>query len=203
MSSRDIIFDNIRRATAAIPDKAPHPEFDDALLLAGPRLEGDDLAALFARNFAAVNGRTIHSIEDLASFLKEQDVQHGFCDGALFESIGRPLFGHGFGIDTMFDRSRCDHYQFGITRATAAIAESGSLVIDDLRTADRLAALAPWIHIALLDRSSIVRTIPEAVATFDDAPNIIWVTGPSKTADVEGILIEGVHGPGEQIALIL
>ena len=34
-------------------------------------------------------------------------------------------------------------------------------------------------------------------------PNIIWVTGPSKTADVEGILIEGVHGPGIQIALLV
>ena len=34
-------------------------------------------------------------------------------------------------------------------------------------------------------------------------PNTIWVTGPSKTADVEGILIEGVHGPGAQIALLL
>jgi L-lactate dehydrogenase complex protein LldG len=34
-------------------------------------------------------------------------------------------------------------------------------------------------------------------------PNIIWCTGPSKTADVEGILIEGVHGPGVQIALLV
>ena len=36
-----------------------------------------------------------------------------------------------------------------------------------------------------------------------DAPNTIWCTGPSKTADVEGILIEGVHGPGEQVALLI
>jgi len=120
--------------------------------------------------------------------------------------LGEPSrrdFDRGFGIDTFFDRERYEHYQFGITRATAAIAESGSLVIDDDRTADRLAALAPWIHVAVLERSSIVRTIPEAIAAFDQSPNIIWVTGPSKTADVEGILIEGVHGPGEQIALLV
>ena len=36
-----------------------------------------------------------------------------------------------------------------------------------------------------------------------DSSNIVWATGPSKTADVEGILIEGVHGPGEEIALLV
>ena len=41
------------------------------------------------------------------------------------------------------------------------------------------------------------------VAIYQPDPNIIWVTGPSKTADVEGILIEGVHGPGIQIALLV
>ena len=43
----------------------------------------------------------------------------------------------------------------------------------------------------------------QAVAALGSDPNVIWCTGPSKTADVEGILIEGVHGPGAQIALIV
>ena len=42
-----------------------------------------------------------------------------------------------------------------------------------------------------------------AIAALGDDPNVIFCTGPSKTADVEGILIEGVHGPGEQVALIV
>jgi L-lactate dehydrogenase complex protein LldG len=72
-----------------------------------------------------------------------------------------------------------------------------------LRTSDRLAALSPWLHVAVLSEAEIIRSIPEAIARFDKAPNIIWITGPSKTADVEGILIQGVHGPGEQVALLL
>ena len=56
---------------------------------------------------------------------------------------------------------------------------------------------------AVLSAHEIHRTIPEAIAALGDSPNIIWATGPSKTADVEGILIEGVHGPGEQIALLM
>ena len=43
----------------------------------------------------------------------------------------------------------------------------------------------------------------EFVAALGPSRNILWATGPSKTADVEGILIEGVHGPGEQVALFV
>ncbi len=59
------------------------------------------------------------------------------------------------------------------------------------------------MHVAVLDKTGIHRTIADALTAMGDTPNIIWVTGPSKTADVEGILIEGVHGPGEQIVLVL
>jgi L-lactate dehydrogenase complex protein LldG len=70
-------------------------------------------------------------------------------------------------------------------------------------TSRRLAALAPWVHVAVVERSTIFSDLPAAVAALGTDPNVIWCTGPSKTADVEGILIEGVHGPGAQIALVL
>ena len=106
-------------------------------------------------------------------------------------------------METEYVRERYDDYQFGITRASGAIAESGTLILDDFQTSHRLAALSPWVHVAVLSRDTIHRTISDAIAAFDDSPNITWCTGPSKTADVEGILIEGVHGPGEQIALLV
>ena len=101
-------------------------------------------------------------------------------------------------------RARIDDYRFGVTRAVGAIAETGTIILDDAHTSRRLAALAPWIHVAVFGPAQIHAHVIDAIAALGDDPNVIWCTGPSKTADVEGILIErGVHGPGEQIALVI
>jgi L-lactate dehydrogenase complex protein LldG len=182
--------------------KAAYPDYDMTLVHSAPKLEGTDLWEIFSRNFKYVNGRPMESVEELIGFLDGNNQRHGYCDPALFDSIGSKLAAAGLTVETEYDRERYDDYQFGITRATGAIAESGSVILDDERTSHRLAALSPWVHVAVVNRSEIHRTMPDAIAAFGDSPNIIWCTGPSKTADVEGILIEGVHGPGEQIALL-
>ncbi|MDP3848944.1 MAG: LUD domain-containing protein [Luteolibacter sp.] len=200
---RETIFAKIETATAALKTKTPLPEYDISITHSAPRLEGPDLWEIFCRNFQAVNGKPMTSIEELIAFLKSAKQLHGYCDPALFDAIGSKIAAAGLAVETEYDRSRYDDYQFGITRATGAIAESGTLIIDDTRTSSRLAALSPWVHIAVLEKQEIHRALSDAIAALGDSPNIIWCTGPSKTADVEGILIEGVHGPGEQIALLV
>ncbi len=203
MSQRSAIFARIATATGAIATKLPYPDYDPAVTCSEPRLEGGDLWQVFSRNFAAVNGRPMDSASALAAFLRESGRLRGYCDPALNDLIGKPLADSGLTVETSYERDRYDDYEFGITRATGAIAESGSVILDDDLTSHRLAALSPWVHVAVLKRAEIHRTIPDAIAAFGASPNIIWATGPSKTADVEGILIEGVHGPGEQIAFLL
>ena len=202
-TSRTAIFAKIEAATAALQTKAPLPDYDVTLTHSLPKLAGTDLWEIFRRNFQAVNGRPMESVAQLIEFLQTTGQLHGYCDPALFDLIGSQLAAAGLTVETAYDRTRYDDYQFGITRASGAIAESGTLILDDERTSRRLAALPPWVHVAVLVRPEIHRTISDALAALGDSPNIIWCTGPSKTADVEGILIEGVHGPGEQIALVV
>jgi L-lactate dehydrogenase complex protein LldG len=202
-SSRDSILAKIAAATATVPSPAALPDYENEVLHAQARLGAGSLWEIFARNFRAVSGKPMEDVSLLADFLRAKGFLHGYCDPQLLEAVGKPLAAAGLTVETVFERSRYDDYQFGVTRASGAIAESGSLIIDDLRTSDRLAALSPWVHIAVLTEEEILRTISEAIERFGEAPNIIWITGPSKTADVEGILIEGVHGPGEQIALLV
>ena len=195
--NRDALFAKLRASAPASP--APYPEYESSTLLSrtGRPVE---LTSAFLEQFAAINGKAFDRPEPLIDLLRATGNTRGYCDPALFDTVGRALADAGLEVSTVYDRTRYDEYQFGITRATGAIAETGTLVLSDELTSDRLAALSPWVHIAVLDPASIAASIPDAIAVFGDSANIIWVTGPSRTADVEGILIEGVHGPGVQIA---
>lgn len=201
--ARDTILRRVHEALAPLPQRAPLPDWPAHLPVAEAVFHGDtDLATVFERQLRAVNGRLVRSSAELAAFLAEKGWTRGVADRELLETLPE-LRTAPFHLDTTFDRARVDDYAFGITRARGAIAETGTVVFTDAGTFSRLAALAPWVHVTVLARADLWRDVPAAVARLDGDPNIIWATGPSKTADVEGILIEGVHGPGEQIVLLV
>ena len=89
----------------------------------------------------------------------------------------------------------------GITGAEAGFAESGSLVLRSGPGRPRMASLIPLVHVALLERSTIHRSLAhwaEAHANgMRAASNVVFVTGPSRTGDIEMKLTKGVHGPKE------
>jgi L-lactate dehydrogenase complex protein LldG len=95
----------------------------------------------------------------------------------------------------------------GITWASAGIAETGSLVLWPTVHEPRLMSLLPPIHIALVEEESIRDNLAELMAAQGWAmrmpTNIVVVSGPSKTADIEQTLAFGVHGPKELIVLVI
>jgi L-lactate dehydrogenase complex protein LldG len=199
--TRRKIFDRVKAALAGIADKAPLPEYPaDVAVSLGAQTPGDPVAR-FRERLESVRGRSFTEVAALAAWLTEQRASRGYCDPELASWL-TPALGAGFTLETALDLARIDDYQFGITRAWGAVAETGSLILDDGTTSRRLGALAPWIHIAVLTPDRILPDVGSAIAALGVDPNVIFCTGPSKTADVEGILIEGVHGPGEQVALI-
>src|SRR5689334_10934838 len=99
------------------------------------------------------------------------------------------------------------NFDVGITRAQAGIAETGTLVLDSAVERNRLVSLVPPIHIAILDASKIYATLGETLAMLQSSdevsPAITFITGPSRTADIELTLTVGVHGPQELHAIIV
>ena len=202
MNAREDMLGRVQAALAPLPERAPLPDWDAHMAVARKLVENRDPFDVFVERIKLVNGIAMTETAQAAVFLKNGGWMRGYCDPALKAELA-PQFGGDFLFETEFDRTRVDDYAFGITRAAGGIAETGTIILNDTLTSRRLGALTPWVHIAVLRRASIHRTLLDAVQAFGDDRNIIWATGPSKTADIEGILIEGVHGPGVQIALVL
>jgi len=194
---REAVFRAVRQALEPVARPAPLPDYDpaDAVCRVHPDFDSD--WDLFVHKLEAVNGEALVGWEALAADIRLAGYACGYCDPALAERLG-PLL-PDVELAPVFDRSDFDRYAFGVTRATAAVAETGTLVLNDRETASRLGALAPWAHYAVLDDERLLPDLPTALERLGDDPSVIFVTGPSKTADIEGILIEGVHGPGRQI----
>ena len=199
--ARRLVFDRVKAALGGVADKHPLPDYPSDIALSLGARTPTDAVTRFRDRLEAVRGRSFTEVDALAAWLGKQRATRGYCDPALAGWLA-PALGQGITLETTLAPDRIDDYQFGITRARAAIAETGSLILDDASTSSRLGALAPWIHVAVVTPDRILPDVASAIAALGDDPNVIWCTGPSKTADVEGILIEGVHGPGEQVALI-
>ncbi len=202
MNARDAILSRVNRSLSALPKRVLLPDWDDELIRMR-NLRGDlDPLDLFRERFSILKGIVHSSASELAEWLQKHNRLHGYCDPALLQAMPG-LLESKLTIETTFDPTRVDDYDFGITLASGAIAETGTLIFDDRQTSRRLAALAPGSTSPHLDRTAIHPDLEAAVRALDTDPNIIFCTGPSKTADVEGILIEGVHGPGIQHAILM
>ena len=99
----------------------------------------------------------------------------------------------------------------GITGADFAIADTGTLVLLSGPSQPRLTSLLPPVHIAILEKENIVLNIHALFAKLGESHEknydelctcISFITGPSRTADIELNLTLGVHGPGRAIVLI-
>lgn len=79
-----------------------------------------------------------------------------------------------------------------VTEVAAAIALTGTLVLEG---APRLPSALCETHVAVVRRDQILPTLSDYLSRPTAARARVLVTGPSKTADIEGILVTGVHGP--------
>ena len=90
---------------------------------------------------------------------------------------------------------------FGITSADYALADTGTLVMLSSPKEARLISLLPPVHIAVVARERILTGLDELLTILphptEQTSSMVLITGPSRTADIEQILVRGVHGPGE------
>jgi L-lactate dehydrogenase complex protein LldG len=97
----------------------------------------------------------------------------------------------------------------GISEAQRGIAETGTLVLESDRERNRLVSLVPPVHVAIIESHRIGETLAEALqATHENGEEglsraVTFITGPSRTSDIELTLAIGVHGPAELYVIII
>jgi L-lactate dehydrogenase complex protein LldG len=97
----------------------------------------------------------------------------------------------------------------GITSCDCAIAETGTLMMCSQPGQERVASLLPPMHIAIVERRQIVPDLIDAFRMLAAGgltalpSNVTFITGPSKTGDIELQLTTGVHGPGKWRVIVI
>lgn len=157
----------------------------------------------------------LHLFEDRlrdydANIYRVDSQQAGAAVAAIFRdrNIERVLVPEGlpaewqagaeFIIDRGFTPAELDHFTSVMTTATLGIAESGTIVLQNLPGQGRRAiTLVPDYHLCILPANKIVETVVEGMRILETTKNLptTFFSGPSATADIEMTRIKGVHGP--------
>lgn len=138
------------------------------------------------------------AIDDLLGEARSVVVPSGLPEYFLEASRRR---GREVRIDTRenpLTKAELDATDAVLTSSRLGIAISGTIVLDGQEDQGRRAiTLVPDTHIIVVERDSIVTTVPEAVAVLNENPTrpLTWIAGPSATSDIELVRINGVHGP--------
>jgi L-lactate utilization protein LutC len=191
-NAREAIMRSIRSHLAA---SAPHDAREDPIRSfpskPAPQQAAVSIVELFKQNLEAVDGHCIIARDEAEIAAAVTRITKGkriaTSDSLLSAN----------------DLFKCD---VGITAAQAGIAETGTLVLDSSAERNRLVSLVPPVHIAIIDASRIYLTLGETLAALQNgaelSPAITFITGPSRTADIELTLAIGVHGPQELYVIV-
>ncbi len=203
--SREHILHKVRTAIGRSAGQPPEPVPPPLLLV--PEWTVEQRVARFLECIGKLAGKTMiaaspeaarayarsllegkKAVASNASFLREIGVASlpGVCTGLT----GREEL-----------RAACAIADAGITSADYALADTGTLVMLSSIEEARVISLLPPVHLAIVPRDRILTGLDELLTVLPDpaaiTSSMVLITGPSRTADIEQILVRGVHGPGE------
>lgn len=190
--------------------RMPQPAGDapPEIALRYPETQREDRTARLVTELQALGARTLATAElsEARAYIEQlREAKGGEAIVAARPTVERlalsaPHF-HPYGAFPPSDAT------LSVTQADYAIAETGSLCLLSEAGEGRTTSLLAPVNVAILPASAIVWNISELL---DREPQLaerssafIFVTGPSRTADIELTLTVGVHGPGELHVIIL
>lgn len=205
-SARKAIFSRIRQAQnrAAEPTEAERAAVSDYLARhpQGPRpAVGDDLPARFMEQALRMSDTvdTVETEQDVPAAVARFLDQHNLARRVVAWSTLDALDWSGAGMAVEFRPPRNEDL-VGITGSFCAVAETGTLMLLSGPTTWSSASLLPETHVAVVRRSRIVAGMEDAFALarseHGELPRAVnFISGPSRTGDIEQTIVLGAHGP--------
>ncbi len=210
MNARDAILGRIRealRVPAPRSEPAAAPADFTALL---PRVGATFAEQVAAFATASRELRTeFHWVEDEVAARAELErlretagwrrvaAHRGAQVAPLVEALGLPVLW----TDGGYDRRELERCDAGLTQCDALVAQTGSVVVTSASAGGRVLSVLPPHHVVLARREQLVPDLPAAFHLLREKyganyPSMIsFITGPSRTGDIERILVLGAHGP--------
>jgi len=155
-----------------------------------PTIQPSNLIDQFTAELTALSGnvyQTSNPTQSIIEYLVSKNITKIYLQpNVLNESLLRQA-----GID--FTHEPDPTLTVGVTKAWVGLADTGSVLeADD----ELLGSLLPEIHLTVLESENILPSLPDAIE-MAKGKNAVFITGPSRTADIEMTLTIGVHGPKE------
>ncbi|MGB0212142.1 LutC/YkgG family protein [Algiphilus sp.] len=217
--ARRAIFQRLRHGASA--RNAATPAGDQAPYIT-PWQDGADLSVSRttrfidnARNWQAevveaTPDTWLQCVVDLIAERELQSVAAG-RDSAISEALaGSALADRMYWLDGAIETCRetlFNGIDAGITTATGGVAQTGSLLLQPTVAEPRVLSLIPPVHVAVVHESTLHETLHDAMREqrwVEAMPsNMLMVTGPTKTADIQRMLVYGVHGPRALIVVLI
>ncbi|WLQ12029.1 lactate utilization protein [Hahella aquimaris] len=216
MSSREAILNRLRTYRQPKPSQpAQAPAAASATLSIAEKVR------LFTENLHAAHAEVITATQEdwtqrLLSFWRETGVHSviyapNTAHGQAIESAAHAypelqLQAYEEDIETCKDRL-FNHIQCGFGAAMAGIAETGTLMVKTGADEPRALSLVPPTHSLLIHAKDLYTDLPEALhqTRIETAlpTNLLLISGPSKTADIQQTLAYGAHGPKRLVVVLI
>jgi len=166
-------------------------------------------------NAAHTVGATVHELSDLDAVVRylfshcHGPIMMPACASLERAGLSKVLLDAGLDVIENDFRKHSANATAGLTGANFAFSETGTVVLESTDEAVRIATTLPEKHFVLLDPRKILASADEAVPLVEKIHEtmphayLAYITGPSRTADIERVLTIGVHGPSELHILLL
>lgn len=187
MTSRESILETLRRQ-AIPPTELPDLQQD--------WIQYDDPRAQFAEVLSGVGGEavTVSSLQNLTLDLAQRE---SFRNAKRIFSSLPEVWQANVDADQIASPHELADLDFAIVRGELAVAENGAVWVTDKGLRHRAVFFLPRHLAIVVPANQLVSHLHEAYnrISFDDRSFGLFISGPSKTADIEQSLVIGAHGP--------